>query len=361
MTAPRDATRDELVKRLGELAWTLDAQGRKQDSVTCSKAALALSETREKIIEECAAECDTAAAESGEVLRRQPWSEYAQACKTEAESLAIRIRTLKGAAPQTNCATRSAEGQGTRGPEAAVAAPLVAPVVAASPVSASEWTDEQATLLLAALNVMEEWDGGLDEQDGKEYENACKDWNDCLAALREWKRLHDSMPSARPSLADNRCDEYCEADLERKPHCTVCPFRSVSIVVGGSTHVRTAEDWQRLARQDILATRYAPSPLARTDADDATVVALRIIADGGAPYSRLPLEVLETCRNAADIIDRRTQRCIRYERAPALDRRIAHGDDYAGDAWVRWTVPGHVPEDADPKFIAPALAEKGKT
>lgn len=33
----------------------------------------------------------------------------------------------------------------------------------------------------------------------------------------------------------------------------------------------------------------------------------------------------------------------RYERRPELDRRIGHGDDYAGDAWVRWVVVGQDP------------------
>lgn len=41
-----------------------------------------------------------------------------------------------------------------------------------------------------------------------------------------------------------------------------------------------------------------------------------------------------------------SKRCIKYERRPELDKRIANGDDYAGDAWVRWVVPGHTPEDA---------------
>jgi hypothetical protein len=34
---------------------------------------------------------------------------------------------------------------------------------------------------------------------------------------------------------------------------------------------------------------------------------------------------------------------IRYERRPELDKRIANGDDFAGDAWVRWTAVGHSP------------------
>ena len=73
------------------------------------------------------------------------------------------------------------------------------PLCDAGCVSASstgtEWNAEQATLLHAALTVMEQWDDGLDEQDGREYENACKDWKDCLAALRDWKRLHDQQPA----------------------------------------------------------------------------------------------------------------------------------------------------------------------
>lgn len=37
-----------------------------------------------------------------------------------------------------------------------------------------------------------------------------------------------------------------------------------------------------------------------------------------------------------------------YYRAPSLDKRIARGDDFAGDAWVRYTGVGHQP-DSDPR------------
>lgn len=39
---------------------------------------------------------------------------------------------------------------------------------------------------------------------------------------------------------------------------------------------------------------------------------------------------------------------VRYERRPELDKRIANGDDFAGDAYVRWVAVGHRPD------IAPA-------
>lgn len=42
------------------------------------------------------------------------------------------------------------------------------------------------------------------------------------------------------------------------------------------------------------------------------------------------------------------RRAIKYERAPELDMRIRDGDDFAGDAWVRYTAVGHRPEDAAP-------------
>lgn len=41
---------------------------------------------------------------------------------------------------------------------------------------------------------------------------------------------------------------------------------------------------------------------------------------------------------------RLAQQTVHYERAPALDRRIDHGDDFAGDAWVRWVAVGHSPD-----------------
>lgn len=37
---------------------------------------------------------------------------------------------------------------------------------------------------------------------------------------------------------------------------------------------------------------------------------------------------------------------VRYERFSALDKRISRGDDFAGDAWVRWTAIGHSPSAA---------------
>ena len=37
---------------------------------------------------------------------------------------------------------------------------------------------------------------------------------------------------------------------------------------------------------------------------------------------------------------------VKYVRYPNADRRISLGDDFAGDAWVRWTAVGHTPEDA---------------
>lgn len=46
---------------------------------------------------------------------------------------------------------------------------------------------------------------------------------------------------------------------------------------------------------------------------------------------------------------------VLYYRVPSLDKRIARGDDFAGDAWVRFTTVGHQP-DADPTEKQPELA-----
>lgn len=45
-----------------------------------------------------------------------------------------------------------------------------------------------------------------------------------------------------------------------------------------------------------------------------------------------------------------------YERAPSLDKRISRGDDFAGDAWVRWVAVGHRPDDQS-LLAAPDHAE----
>ncbi len=57
-----------------------------------------------------------------------------------------------------------------------------------------------------------------------------------------------------------------------------------------------------------------------------------------------------------------TEPKIKYERAPELDCRIANGDDFAGDAWVRYTAVGQRPEDSQSdvsplSHTAPKLAE----
>jgi hypothetical protein len=40
-----------------------------------------------------------------------------------------------------------------------------------------------------------------------------------------------------------------------------------------------------------------------------------------------------------------TKGAVHYERCSQLDRRISRGDDFAGDAYVRWVAVGHVPND----------------
>lgn len=78
--------------------------------------------------------------------------------------------------------------------------------------------------------------------------------------------------------------------------------------------------------------------------------ALQRIRDGRA-YMRIPADQTDPDIVLADcltLLKRAVPSAtrVKYERRPELDKRIAHGDDYAGDAWVRWVVPGHTPEDA---------------
>ena len=47
---------------------------------------------------------------------------------------------------------------------------------------------------------------------------------------------------------------------------------------------------------------------------------------------------------------------ILYERRQELDKRIKNGDDFAGDAWVRYTAVGHIPES----FAQSPLATTGE-
>lgn len=61
---------------------------------------------------------------------------------------------------------------------------------------------------------------------------------------------------------------------------------------------------------------------------------------------KLSLAEFKSLANAALLALRQQDGMVRYERAPALDRRIAHGDDFSGDAWVRWTAVGQRPNAA---------------
>jgi hypothetical protein len=94
-----------LVDALGDLAWALDAQGRKADSRTCTSAAIWIAGSPEyvsceEVIEACAKECDTAAAyyrslqvaEDGTPTDEAPeCEEMAYCCDLNAK----RIRALK--------------------------------------------------------------------------------------------------------------------------------------------------------------------------------------------------------------------------------------------------------------------------
>ena len=48
---------------------------------------------------------------------------------------------------------------------------------------------------------------------------------------------------------------------------------------------------------------------------------------------------------------------IKYERVPSLDKRILKGDDFAGDAWVRWVAVGHTPGSSAPSPILKVAAD----
>ena len=36
---------------------------------------------------------------------------------------------------------------------------------------------------------------------------------------------------------------------------------------------------------------------------------------------------------------------VYYYRVPTMDKRFSRGDDFSGDAWVRYTAVGHRPDD----------------
>ena len=58
------------------------------------------------------------------------------------------------------------------------------------------------------------------------------------------------------------------------------------------------------------------------------------------------LLVMRALRDAENTASE-TKRTVKYVRMPIYDKRIGNGDDYAGDAWVRWTAVGQIPEDLD--------------
>ena len=42
---------------------------------------------------------------------------------------------------------------------------------------------------------------------------------------------------------------------------------------------------------------------------------------------------------------------IHYERVPSLDRRQGRGDDFSGNAWVRWVAVGQLPQDTEAELL----------
>ena len=67
----------------------------------------------------------------------------------------------------------------------------------------------------------------------------------------------------------------------------------------------------------------------------------RTLVSGGEVL--LVMRALRDAENTAS----ETKRTVKYVRMPIYDKRIGNGDDYAGDAWVRWTAVGQIPEDLD--------------
>ena len=47
---------------------------------------------------------------------------------------------------------------------------------------------------------------------------------------------------------------------------------------------------------------------------------------------------------------------VKYERMPEYDKRISKGDDYAGDAYMRWVAVGHHPNES----AAPVPSAQGE-
>lgn len=93
-----------------------------------------------------------------------------------------------------------------------------------------------------------------------------------------------------------------------------------------------------------VSTAPASGETPRTDAAEFTHTTMRdgvIVGEQEVVDANVARQLERELRAAQS-----ATKTIRYQRAPEYDRRNAHGDDYAGDAYVRWVTVGHKPDDA---------------
>lgn len=117
----------------------------------------------------------------------------------------------------------------------------------------------------------------------------------------------------------------------------------------GDTHTETPAAPQEAPRCPACGSTI--NPACETDKECEAGSADRLAAPGKPIAQEAPAHTDHPLRHW----DRTCPACIaesqeapteavHYERVPALDRRISKGDDFAGDAWVRWTAVGRTPE-----------------
>ena len=88
--------------------------------------------------------------------------------------------------------------------------------------------------------------------------------------------------------------------------------------------------------------------------------AAMIVESVSIPYENTSADAAEQLRAlAASQPSAQDRSAVHYERFSAMDKRISRGDDFAGDAWVRWVAVGQNPNNAGGQ-VSPKEQVEGK-
>lgn len=103
----------------------------------------------------------------------------------------------------------------------------------------------------------------------------------------------ESRIHGAPKLAAKILAAFATSEIAQQEQCSYCGESYPKPI---SYHHSTEECHENEARNKLAAPK-------RDSAMEATIRALKVIHAGEPPYGNLPLEVMETCGNAADYLE----------------------------------------------------------